>query len=50
MADRVAARVKKEPLGRGRLKSMADAIRGLEVVIRWCDTIAGPLAPVGRGR
>jgi hypothetical protein len=41
LADRIAARLKAEPVAREPLGSMADAVRALDAVIAWCDAGGG---------
>lgn len=40
MADRIAVRLQREPIARGPLGSLADAIESLDAVIQWCDALA----------
>jgi hypothetical protein len=42
-ADRIAARLAKEPVGRIPASDLADAVRELEVVIAWCDALVPPV-------
>jgi hypothetical protein len=44
VADRIAARVKAEPAGRGSPTDLAGAIRQLDAVIAWCDGLGDGLA------
>lgn len=44
LADRIAARLKKEPVGRAPLEKIEDAVPALEAVAAWCDGLAA--APV----
>ena len=46
MADRIAARVKADPVGRGAPPGdVAGAVRDLDAVIAWCDGLAGQPEP-----
>ena len=51
LADRIAARLKTSPLGReSPPDGIPSAVRDLDAVIRWCDGLVGPPAPVGNLR
>jgi hypothetical protein len=39
LADRIAERMGKEPLGRGSAEDLPTAVRELEVMIAWCDAL-----------
>src|SRR5262245_8728470 len=48
LADQIAARRKKDPVERvAPENSIGGAIRILDMVIRWCDGLADPVAPPG---
>jgi hypothetical protein len=40
LADRIAARMSKEPVGRTPADDLAGAVRELDVVIAWCEALA----------
>ena len=43
MADRIAARLKEEPVGRELpATDMTGAIRQMDSLIAWCDKLVGP--------
>jgi hypothetical protein len=48
LADRVAARMSKEPIVRGPAEDLPAAVRELGVVIAWCDAMVTP-APIRSG-
>jgi hypothetical protein len=48
LADRVAARTGKEPVARAPASDLAGAVRELDAVIAWCDSLVTP-APVRFG-
>ena len=43
MADRIAVRLKLEPLSREMLSGTTDAITSLNSVIQWCDALSAPM-------
>ncbi|HEY3787517.1 MAG TPA: hypothetical protein VGL71_01625 [Urbifossiella sp.] len=45
MADRIAVRVKADPVTRESLGNLADAIRALDSLIQWCDALTKMAAP-----
>jgi hypothetical protein len=48
LADRIAARLKTGPVGREVSPGgTPSAVRNLDAVIRWCDGLSGPPAPIG---
>jgi hypothetical protein len=42
LADRIAARMSKEPVARTPASDLAGAVRELEVVIAWCESLVPP--------
>jgi hypothetical protein len=48
MADRIAARVRVEPVGREPPSDLVGAIRQLDGVIAWCDGLVGPAGGLSR--
>ena len=52
LADRIAARLSKEPVARTPATDLAGAVRELDVVIAWCDALVAHAAQTveGRGR
>ncbi|MBP3955861.1 hypothetical protein J8F10_11250 [Gemmata sp. G18] len=53
LADRIAARVGKEPVGRGPVADLSEGIRELDAVIAWCEvpaTLPGPVVAFPEGR
>ena len=45
LADKIASRLKQQPVERGPLATMADAVAALDEVVQWCDAQAAP-API----
>jgi hypothetical protein len=41
LADRLSARMRTEPVARGPAEDVSAAVRGLDVVIAWCDELVG---------
>ena len=46
LADRIASRLKRQPVARVALASMGDAVAVLDEVVRWCEAQATP-SPIG---
>jgi hypothetical protein len=48
LADAIAARLEREPVGRESPESITDAIRALDALGRWCGEVDGQLTSISR--